>query len=125
MWAAIAVFLLLSNARHAAFISLNGRINGRPLRASQTSRAASSSVDGTNRSKSAPTLSSSALEVWFDLTIGSSDTRRYTRHDATSSAAIQRGCLPILVFALLVAFAPGVGGGKIVDSGQMDYEYGL
>jgi hypothetical protein len=42
-----------------------------------------------------------------------------------STAAIQRGCLPIWVLALLVASAFGVGGGKIVDSGQIDYKSGL
>jgi hypothetical protein len=39
-----------------------------------------------------------------------------SRLDATSSAAIQRGCLPILVFAQRVALAFTAGGSKIVDS---------
>jgi hypothetical protein len=42
-----------------------------------------------------------------------------------SSAAIQRGCFPILVLALLVASAFGVGGGKIVDFEKIDYKSDL
>jgi hypothetical protein len=42
-----------------------------------------------------------------------------------SSAAIQRGCSPILVLALLVASAFRVGGGKIIDFRQIDYKSDL
>jgi hypothetical protein len=42
-----------------------------------------------------------------------------------SSAAIQRGCLPILELELLVASAFGVCGGKIVASGQIDHKSNL
>jgi hypothetical protein len=102
MRAAIVVLLLLSKARLAAFISLNRRTTDRPLRPSQTSRAAPTSDVGTKRSNSAPTRSSRVAEVWFEPTIGSSDTRRYARQDATtSSVPIQRGCLPILCLCCL------------------------
>jgi hypothetical protein len=42
-----------------------------------------------------------------------------------SPAAIQRGWFTILVLALLVVSEFGVGGGRIVDVGQIDYKSDL
>jgi hypothetical protein len=57
------------HARHAAFRGLIRRTIERPLRTSQTSRAAPSRVECTNRSNSAPTRISNAPEAWVGPTI--------------------------------------------------------
>jgi hypothetical protein len=73
-------------------------------------------------SNSASTRISSAPEVCFNPTI---DFLGYVKiRAATSAAAIQRGCLPILVFAQRGAFAFVSGGRKIVDFRYLDHDFG-